>query len=448
MAPGLTPIYAAHGTGMAPEKTRGKRQDPPRPSRLGIPPKNFLEKNMADQDTRRFAFTKRKLEALAPSADGKRTYCQDTSTEGLNLCVTPSGTRTFYLVRWFQGRKVRVPLARFPGMSVEEARKSCRALVTKMAAGVDVQAVRQSARHEQTVSGLWDFWLEHAKSRKRSWKEDVRMYEKFLKPWAGRRLSTIRKPDVQALFAKIGKDSGPYQANRVLALLRAMFNHGADMGFDGANPAKGVKKFREVKRDRFLESDELPAFFQAVLAEPNTMFQDFFVLCILTGARRANVQSMAWQDVDLNLAYWRIPETKSGIPVVVPLVPAAVAILRKRLDSANGEPWVFPTSSRTGHLTEPKAAWKRLLARAGLTDLRLHDLRRSLGSWQAMGGSSLTVIGKSLGHTQPSTTAIYARLQLSTVRDSVGSATDAMLDAGHIQVRPDGIAADEPTPAP
>jgi len=385
----------------------------------------------------KFAFTKRRLECLrvAPA----RVYYQDEGAEGLRLCVTPKGVKTFYLVKKFQGRKVRVPLGRFPTMSVEQARNACRALVTKLAAGVDVQGARQAARHEATVGGLWDLWLQHAKSRKRSWREDERQYKKFLQPWAARRLSAIKKADVAHLHARVGADSGPYQANRLLALLRSMYNRAGDLGYGGANPTAGVKKFSEQKRDRFLGADELPRFFRALMAEPNTLFQDFFLLCLLTGARRGNVQAMRWQDVDFANSYWRIPETKSGLPVVVPLVPAAVAVLQRRLESANGSPWVFPSKSKAGHLSEPKAAWARLLSRAGLADLRLHDLRRSLGSWQAIGGSSLPIIGKSLGHTQPSTTAIYARLSLEPVRQSVQGATDAILDAAHVQVDGDGM---------
>lgn len=120
--------------------------------------------------------------------------------------------------------------------------------------------------------------------------------------------------------------------------------------------------------------------------------------------------------------------------MVVPLVPAAVAILKARLQAAAGNSWVFPTRSRTGHLTEPKAAWKRILKRAGLSHLRPHDLRRSLGSWQAMGGTSLPIIGKSLGHTQAQTTMIYARLQLDSIRDSVTAATTAIMEAGNISL--------------
>src|SRR6185503_15245564 len=95
--------------------------------------------------------------------------------------------------------------------------------------------------------------------------------------------------------------------------------------------------------------------------------------------------------------------------------------------------YVFPGSGKSGHLEEPKKGWQRILTRAGIADLRIHDLRRTLGSWQAKQGASLTIIGKSLNHKNQNTTAIYARLDLDPVRDSVNAATTAMLAAGGLK---------------
>lgn len=105
-------------------------------------------------------------------------------------------------------------------------------------------------------------------------------------------------------------------------------------------------------------------------------------------------------------------------------------ILKSRQASENPSPFVFPSStSASGHLEEPKRGWQRIIERANIKDLRIHDLRRSLGSWQASTGASLSIIGKSLGHKNVATTAIYARLNLDPVRESVETATAAMLEA-------------------
>jgi len=116
----------------------------------------------------------------------------------------------------------------------------------------------------------------------------------------------------------------------------------------------------------------------------------------------------------------------------VALSPEAIEILQNRKPS-DGAIFVFPGSGKAGHLMEPKKGWKRILERAGIDNLRIHDLRRTLGSWQAKTGASLAIIGKSLNHKNQNTTAIYARLDLDPVRDSVNKATSAMMQAAGLK---------------
>jgi integrase len=315
---------------------------------------------------------------------------------------------------------------------LDDARTMTVDVLGQYARGVNPHDIRLAGRKEPTLGDLWKHWLEtHAKPHKKSWREDERQYNAFLKRWASRKLSAITRAAVQQLHRTIGEKHGHYAANRMLALLSAMFAMASQVGHRGENPAKGVKRFKEESRDRFLSADELERFFAALHQEPNETIKDFFFVALLTGARRANVQALRWENLNLEMQLWRIPGAvaKSGAPIVVPLVPAVVEIVARRQQTAGGSPWVFASYGKTGHLVEPKAAWQRLLKRANLEDLHVHDLRRTLGSWQAMTGASLPIIGKSLGHSQPSTTAIYARLQLDPVRQSVQTAADAILAA-------------------
>lgn len=151
-------------------------------------------------------------------------------------------------------------------------------------------------------------------------------------------------------------------------------------------------------------------------------------MSLLTGARRSNVLAMRWEDISFERAEWRIALTKNGTPQTVTLSPEAVGILGNRMPVETAG-YVFPGLGKHGHLVEPIKGWKRILERSGIQNLRIHDLRRTLGSWQAKTGASLSIIGKSLNHKSPSTTAIYARLDLDPVRESVERATDAMLVA-------------------
>ena len=385
-------------------------------------------------DDRRFSFTKTKLGRLPVPEAGRAVY-YDTLTPGLMLRITDKGQRSFYFYRKVKGCPVRHRLGGFPEMSVEKARKACQKKSGDVAGGKDIRAERQAERDEQTVGGLFSHWLEnHAKQRNKTWGEDERRYRRFLKPWANRKLSTVHKADVQALFTRVGTKNGRYAANRLLALVRAMFNKAPDMGYAGGNPTAGIKKFREEKRDRFLHGGDLRAFFAALADEPNSTLRDYFLICLLTGARKNNVLAMRWEQSDFATGLWRIPETKSGQPVVVPLVGPAVTVLQARRQASNGISWVFPSWGKTGHIVEPKSAWRRIIERAGLADVRPHDLRRSLGSWMAMTGAGLPLVGKMLGHTQPTTTAIYARLSVDPVREAAEKATAAMLKAGGVKL--------------
>jgi integrase len=275
-----------------------------------------------------------------------------------------------------------------------------------------------------------EFMERYSKKHKRSWQYDEREINKFLPHWFKRKASTISKQEIQILHERVRDENGLYQANRLLERISSIFNRAIEWGWHGTNPAEGIRKFREKSRDRFLQPDELPRFFAALEAEDNQTARDYIMLSLLTGARKSNVLAMRWDEIQFERAEWRIPETKNGDPLTVPLSLQAIEILDRRRLGTNSE-WVFSVdNSKSGHFTDPKRAWQRVLARAGIKDLRIHDLRRSLGSWQASTGASGFVIGKSLGHKSQQATQIYARLNLDPVRESIERATKAMMSAG------------------
>lgn len=377
-----------------------------------------------------FNFTKKALDALPLPPVGKRTFYDDSHTRGLRLVVHPGSTKTFILYRKIDGRPERITLGHYPDTTIEQARGKASGHIGEIAKGNNPQEAKRKVRAEMTVGELFTRYLtHHAKLHKKTWMEDQSQFERYLSGWATRRLSAVRKTDIQALHAKVGHENGRYAANRLLSLLHVLFNKAIEWGWDKANPAHGIKRFREKSRERFLESDELPRFFAALAEEPNATIRDYVLISLLTGARRANVQAMRWEEVNMQRTTWTIPDTKNGSPHTVPLTQEAMAILTERQRTLESE-FVFPGLGVSGHLIEPRKAWLRLLKRAGLDNLRLHDLRRTLGSWQAATGANLSVIGKTLAHKNVSTTAIYARLSLDPVRQAVETATTAMLAAG------------------
>ena len=375
-------------------------------------------------------FSEARIKALKPPA-ADRVYVKDKTQPGLQVCVTSAGTKTFYFVRRIDGRPTRVLLGACKDISVDQAREAAQIKAGQVASGRNPQTERRERRQEPTLGDLYAHWLIYATAHKKasSVKEDEALWGRYLKPWTGRRLSTVKKADVQAEHARLGRECGIYAANRMLALLRAMLNKADDIGYRGDNAAKGVKMFAERSRDRFLQPHEMEAFLTALDAAPDP-FRDFFLLALLTGARSCNVKAMRWEDIDLEGRFWKLPETKANMAVVVPLVAPAVALLEARRHRMNGSPWVFPSHGKTGHLAEPATAWRRILAAAKLQDLRIHDLRRSVGSWMAGRNVSLTIIGKVLGHKTSQATLIYSRVALDPQREALDGATAAMLAAG------------------
>lgn len=386
--------------------------------------------------TRKMRFNKRSLEALTPPDSG-RVYVYDEATPSLCICLTAAGSRVFYSYRKIRGRPVRLRLGAFPELSVEQARKMTTKAAAAVAEGRDPHAERRTLMRGVTLGQVWEHWLEnYATVHKKpvSVEEDRGLWRRYIARWKGRRIQSITRADVRGRHKAIGRDNGKYAANRMLSLLHTLFAHAAsedDIEWSGENPCKGVRRFKEQQRERFLQADEIPRFFQALADEPNPAIRDYFSLAILTGVRRRNLVRMRWDELHLDRSTWEVPDSKSGDPLSIHLPPEAVRILRERQQTTESE-WVFPArtkTSKTPWMAGTYHAWERILDRAKLKDLRPHDLRRTLGSWQASLGVSLQIIGKSLGHRHQSSTAIYSRLMRDPVVDAVDRATAAMLAA-------------------
>lgn len=444
----------------------------------------------------RFRFTKTALEKLPLPAGGVRATYYDQDISKLALRVTSAGTKSFYIVKRVGLNMVWFKLGVFPEMTVEQARRAGEVALGSFAGQENPAEIRRVAKGIPTLS---EFFVEYGKrhgQQKLAWRDDQQRFRDYLKPSLGsRKLSGITREMVGRILSDMDSDgkSGA-TANNVRALASALFGKAIEWGYVKDNPVRGIKTRRAVKRDRFISANELPRFFAAVADEPNAIVRDYFLLSLLTGARRSNVLTMRWTELDLQEAIWRIPRTKNGDPQNVTLSPEAIALLsqlkelHKTKDVIN--PFVFPGSGASGHLVEPKKGWKRIFDRDELTqlqglithagagasdgsqrcdmsaeplevalertrkvaiglgididavripDLRIHDLRRTLGSWQAKTGASMVIIGKSLNHKNQATTAIYARLDLDPVRAAVNTAILAMMQAVKPKIEAEGL---------
>jgi len=378
--------------------------------------------------------TKRTIDAIPSPAGEERVVIHDSEVKGFSIRIS-RGARTFYLYRWIGGRPQRIRLGGYPELTPEAARRLAEKSNGEVAQGKDLAAERrrrrQPNRTDPSLGELLTHTLEqHWKPSCRTWKEQKRLFDVYTpKSWTGRRTSTVSKIDVLERHRAIGKEHGPYVANRWRGVLHRLFEVAVeDFDFAGGNPVRKVKPFAERERERFVTPEELPRLFDAIDAAEDVRIADFLRLALLTGARKSSILRMRFADVDLARAVWTIPasDSKNGSPVHVPLVPEAVEVIRSRLVAAGGREYVFPGRHGKGPLIDVRKPIGKVFKAAGFSDVRLHDLRRTFGSWQAMGGSSELLIGKSLGHKNTRSTAVYARLTLDPVRQSVERATDAM----------------------
>lgn len=427
-----------------------------------------------------FNFTKEALTNLHQPELGQRIVYHDAKTTGLQLRVTSTGVKTFSLFRRIKGGlPERITLGRFPDMTIEQARKLAARVNSEIEEGSNPAEVKRSLKGEPTVAEFFKEYGERHGQKKKSWRDDQQRYQYYLeKPLGAKKLSAVTREMVGRILSDMDSDGkAGATVNNVRALASGIFGKAIEWSYLTENPVRGIKTRKSNKRDRFLQSNELPRFFASLGQEANDTVRDYFLLSLLTGARRSNVLEMRWSQINLADGIWRIPDTKNGTPQNVTLSPEAALILTTRKETAEG-PFVFPGDGVSGHLIEPRKGWQRIFDRDELSqlamriettgdkdykvdteslgdaldrarhaakrlkidtegcrmeDLRIHDLRRTLGSWQAKQGASLSIIGKSLNHKNQQTTAIYARLDLDPVRASVNSATTAMFEAAGLK---------------
>lgn len=367
-------------------------------------------------------FTNKGLSSIKAPSSGRDIY-RDTKERSLILMVGYGQSKVYYLYKKIGSKPRRIKIGTFPDLSVSEARLQ--------AAKVKAQIVKGSVFPDRyfskmTFKQLFDkFISDYAVSYKKTWKQDVAIMSKYGASLYVLKISSIDQDIIQELFNKVSMNSGKVTANRFLSLLVTVFNHAIKCDMMVINPASNIKKHKEKSRDRYLTGEELPRFFSALEIETNKKIKDFVLLLLYTGARKSNVLGMKWENISFKDKTWYIPDTKNSESQLIPLIDAAMERLENRYkeDIDYDGIWVFPSLvSKSGHMEKVEHAWSRILQNAGIKDLRLHDLRRTMGSWMAKAGSSSYIIGKALNHKSQQSTAIYARLDTTPVRESMNKA--------------------------
>jgi len=345
--------------------------------------------------------------------------------------VTAKGNKSYYVIKKFRGEKHVLLIGAVNEIPLPQARQLAVERITSLLAGDDPREIARSRDTRHTLGQVFDRYFDFLSEHRKLGAVPTyrRLYTRYLYQWHNRKLDNIRRKEVSALHIELGRKCGRHLANRVIQMLRAAINRTIrEFELEITNPAHGITLYKEGKRSRRLEPEELPRFFQAVLEEPNPDIRDFILLLLYTGARKSNLLAMRWDAVSFDRELWIIPaeESKTGEELPVVLTKQALEILDRREPVVKGE-YVFPGRRGAAHMMDPKVGWQRILSRAGIEDLRMHDLRRSLASFQIDTGTSIEVIQKTLGHGNKATKEIYARLALDPVRVSLEKATEEIM---------------------
>ena len=377
----------------------------------------------------RATLSRRTVEAL-PAGERERVVW-DQELSGFGVRVYPSGAKVYVVQTRARGRSRRVTIGRHGVWSAEQARRKAARIIASIKAGEDPVRAGSASHAGPTLAEVAERYMEeHVAVRcKPSTARGCRYtLDRYLLPVLGTRaLGTIGREEVAALHYRLHRT--PTMANRVVDLLSRLFNMAEAWGVapDGGNPCRLVKKYKERSCERFLSDEEFRRLGRVLEQVDGTVSASAVAairLLMLTGCRRGEILTLRWEDVDLEAGELRLRDAKTGARQVA-LSPAAVRVLSAIPRTAES-PWVIAGSRPGTRLSNLNAAWLVVRARAGLEDVRLHDLRHSFASRALALGESLTMIGKLLGHRKVATTARYAHLAQDSVKASAARVAESL----------------------
>ena len=375
--------------------------------------------------------TKRAVDALV--AGSERYFAWDIELKGFGVRVTPEGRKT-YIVRYrtIGGAKRMLTLATHGVLTTEEAREEARKALARAAMGGDPQGVKAERRAEMTVRELCELYMVEGTATKKATTlhiDRIRI-KRHINPRIGNmKVTDVARSDIQRLMIDVGngnirKDATPHTrggkgaAARTVGLLGGIFNFAVEYGFITQSPVRGVKRYRDNRRDRFLSPAELGRLGD-VLSELEKDGGDprhiaILRLLALTGARKNEIARLRWSELDLERGLLRLRDSKTG-PKIIRLGIAALELVAAL--KPNGSIYLFPDRRRPDQpIANLDWAWVCIRKKAGLDDVRIHDLRHSFASAGLASGEGLPLIGKLLGHAHVVTTSRYAHLADDPIR--------------------------------
>lgn len=241
-------------------------------------------------------------------------------------------------------------------------------------------------------------------------------------------VKNITSDELKVLHKHITAEHGSYIANQAVVLVRTLINYAIKEGkYKNFNPAIAVKLNKKEARARYLTHEEIKRFLSILYQYDNSVTRDAILMLLYTGARKSNVLSMAWCDIDIDAKIWKIPQTKTDENVTIALVEPALEILRERKEYSDSV-WVFPSpTSHTGHLVEIKTAWNALIKKANITNFRVHDLRHTLATYLIANGADAFMVKRALTHKSLQSTQVYVNLGVEHLRDKLNDTVEKMI---------------------
>jgi integrase len=377
--------------------------------------------------------------------EGKNRIVWDSELKGFCVRITPSGAISFFLNYRSHGRQRRYKIGNPPEWSADAARAEAAKIKPRIdAEGYDPLEEKQRARGEPTLRDLSKEYLErHYSTNSRGKLRDTQTLEGLILPRLGAlRLAAIGTRDIEKLHRTL--EATPYRANRVLALLSSMFSEATKWKWAKENPARGIQRYEEHRRERWLQDDELKALNTALDKYQDQSAANAIRLIALTGSRKGEVLQAKWSEFDLERGVWTKPShhTKQKKVEHVPLSTAALELLRKmKPEGATGPLFPGRDPTKGAARVSLRKPWIQVCKRAGLAEgitlkgkrrkitrwkplLRIHDLRHTFASHLVSKGTSLQIVGKLIGHTQIATTMRYAHLADSALRDATNTFGD------------------------
>ncbi|PIB25878.1 integrase [Amylibacter kogurei] len=367
--------------------------------------------------------TKRLVDSLV--AEPKERIYWDDELGGFGIRIYPTGRKVYIAQYRANGRTRRKNIGQHGVMTAEEARKEAKFIHADVARGADPSADRKARLRSPTVMELGErFITDHVQLHlKPTTQTDyINMLRKKIYPALGSiKVFEITFNDVAAFHLKL-RDT-PYQANRCVMLMSKMFNLAEDWGYRpmNTNPTKRLKKYPEAEKKRYLdevEQEKLGETMAQMLTDGKISRYVFaaFYLLLLTGCRLSEIQKLKWDYV--TRTHLELPDSKTGrrrIPL-----PREARQLLASLEQRDDNPYVIIGDHATGYYNDLQKPWRKIRSRAGLEDVRLHDLRHTYASVAVMNGIDPFMLKEILGHKNLSTTLRYAHLSDDAVQKAAG----------------------------